>query len=118
VLVVDDDIMIRTVACTLLRQMGARAVGVGNSHDAAAELASSAATDPIGVVLLDVNLQGELGTDVCRRFRADGIAIPIVAMSGDAYASEALRNAGFTDGIVKPFSGVELHACIERQLGP
>lgn len=119
VLVVDDDIMVRTVACTLLRLMGAHAVGVGSSPEAALELSRAAAAgEPVGVLLLDLNLLGELGADVCRRFRADGVDVPIVAMSGDVYEVDSLRSAGFSDGIVKPFSSVELYACIERQLGP
>jgi DNA-binding response OmpR family regulator len=115
VLVVDDDVMVRTVATTLLRQMGAQAQGVGTSTDARDALARSAAAGtPIGVILLDLHLEGENGPDVCRRLRSEGVRAAIVAMSGDRFSPESLRNAGFDDGIVKPFSAAELHACVEH----
>ena len=111
--------MVRTVAVTLLVQMGARGESVATSAEASASLArESAAGRSFAMVLLDLHLERELGTDVCRRLRAEGVAIPIVGMSGDGDALAALtRDARFNGSIAKPFSAQDLYACVERLAG-
>jgi CheY-like chemotaxis protein len=119
VLIVDDDVMVRTVAVTLLVQMGARGESVATSTEASVLLArESAAGRPFAMVLLDLHLERELGTDVCRRLRSEGVAIPIVGMSGDGDALAALtHDARFNGSIAKPFSAQDLYACVERLAG-
>jgi CheY-like chemotaxis protein len=116
---VDDDVMVRTMATTLLVQMGCRAASVATSDEATAALArSEAAGDPMAVVFLDLRLERELGADVCRRLRSEGFEVPIICMSGDGFPlEETVRSAGFDGAIPKPFSALDLHACVERHAG-
>jgi len=74
---------------------------------------TQAATDRPELILLDVELAGELdGHDVCRRIKADGALanIPIVLVS--SHASTADRMAGFAlgadDYLTKPVQTVEM----------
>jgi CheY-like chemotaxis protein len=119
ILVIDDDVMVRTMATTLLVQMGCRATGVATSDEATEALARSVAMgDPVAVVFLDLRLEREVGADVCRRLRSDGFDVPIICMSGDGFPLDAMvRSAGFDGAIHKPFSAHDLHACVERHAG-
>ena len=115
VLIIDDDVMVRTMAITLLAHMGARAEGVAGSADAIAALSrASAQGRPLNVVLLDLHLGDEGGADLCRQLRTQGVDVPIIAMSGDTYSPESLRKIGFSDFIAKPFAAADLHSCLER----
>ena len=119
VLVVDDDVMVRTVTVALLEQMGCHCEGVATGAEASARVARGGAGEhAIDLVLLDQQLWQETGEGVCRRLRGEGLDAPIVAMSGDGFALDGrLRDAGFDAGIQKPFSALELHACVELHVG-
>ena len=69
---------------------------------------------PFDLVLIDLQLGGTNGRDVCRQLRAAGVAIPIVCMSADAIGAELVRAAGFDGALEKPYSADELRACVER----
>jgi two-component system, OmpR family, response regulator RegX3 len=106
ILVVDDDPGIQDVVRFAL-------AGEGFEVDAVADGKSAlerAATDEYDVVVLDVMLPDVPGTEVCRRLRADGSAVPILMLTArDAEVDRVLGlELGADDYIAKPFSRAEL----------
>src|SRR3972149_6821937 len=80
----------------------------------------SAAADPPDVVLLDVNMPGMDGHDVCRLFKAhDRLSrIPVIFLSGLSDSRDKLLafEVGGADYITKPFSAMEVMARTRPQL--
>lgn len=110
--------MVRALAAGLLEQMGAHCESVATGAEASAAVARAVAAGiAFDVVLLNQHLWQETGQEVCRRLRGEGFEAPIVAMSGDGFTREGLREAGFDAGLSKPFSAQDLHACVEIHVG-
>lgn len=67
------------------------------------------------VIILDLTLPGMNGMEVTKNARAEGIATPIIILTGqsDTENKVALLNAGADDYVVKPFSSAELIARIQ-----
>ncbi|MXX74075.1 MAG: response regulator transcription factor [Holophagales bacterium] len=70
------------------------------------------------VVLLDVNLPGKNGFDVCRDLRRDGIDIPILMLTARNELVDRVvgLKLGADDYLAKPFETLELLARIEALL--
>ena len=116
VLVVDDDAPFRAYVCALLEEHGYAAVPVSSGSDALAHLAGY----PPTAVVLDVNMPGLSGYEVCRAIRDDlGLRLPILFVSGERTESFD-RVAGLTIGaddyLVKPFAADELLARLRSLL--
>ena len=69
------------------------------------------------IILLDVNMPGMDGLEVCRRIR-DHISCPILFLTARVEEADKLRGfaAGGDDYIVKPFSLAELEARVQAHL--
>ncbi|TIC81365.1 response regulator transcription factor [Crenobacter intestini] len=114
VLIVDDDADIRHALGALLRRQGHEVVGAADGADA---LQTLAGTDPFDLIVLDINMPGLDGIEVCRRVRQREV-LPILFLSargGEQDKVQALM-AGGDDYLVKPFSAAELEARITAQL--
>src|SRR5262245_19639350 len=102
VLVADEDFGMRLLAGTVLEGAGWKSVEASDGESA---LACFFECQP-DVVLLDVQLSGIDGYEICRRIRNSpgGGAVPILMMTGlDLVESiEAAFEAGATDFITKP----------------
>ena len=74
-----------------------------------------AAAGGFDVVLLDVNLPGKNGFDVCRDLRRDGIDLPILMLTARNELVDRVLGLklGADDYLVKPFETLELLARIE-----
>jgi len=110
VLVVDDDEGMRSFLCRLLSAEG---YAVDVVVDGPSALASIAARSP-DVILLDVNLPGLSGFEVCRRVREDATTrltpiIIVTALDAPAQRVEGLE-AGADDYLAKPIDRRELLA--------
>jgi len=109
ILVVDDD---PGIASLLWHGLTAEGFVVSHSGDGAEGLARARADRP-DLILLDVDLPGMTGDEVCRRLKADRHTqlIPIVLITGGASGG---RVAAWRDGadefITKPFHFVEVVA--------
>jgi signal transduction histidine kinase/CheY-like chemotaxis protein len=117
VLVVDDHRENRDVLGGMLRQIGCE---VWVAADAAEALAQTRAVEP-AMVLLDLRLPDQSGTEVARRLLQDpsGCRAKIVMHTASALAKhrdEAMA-AGCVDFIAKPVALERLCDCLERQLG-
>lgn len=119
ILIVDDDAITQKLLKGLLEKQGYKKIVISNSGGQALELIKK---DPPDLVLLDVFMPGIDGYEVCARLKADSSTshIPIIMVTGGAVqADEAIEksfNAGATDFITKPISGIEFLARIKSGL--
>jgi DNA-binding response OmpR family regulator len=116
VLVVEDDRVIATLVKHLLERRGYPVDVVPDGRAAVERLAS----DPPGLVVLDVMLPFVDGFELIERIRgtASWRAVPIVMLtvrSQERYVVRALE-AGANDYVIKPFKPGELAARIRRLL--
>jgi len=107
-LIVDDERSIRLSLRTILANFGYEIVEAARGEEALA-LARTAQFD---AVLLDINMPGMGGIEVCRMLRKNDPRLPIVMLTvqdGEDCKVEAL-DAGADDYITKPFQLRELTA--------
>jgi DNA-binding response OmpR family regulator len=84
---------------------------------------ASADVDPFAAAILDLGLPRLDGLSVLRRWRADGIALPVLVLSARPGWTERVEalNAGADDFLVKPFAMDEviarLRAILRRAAG-
>ena len=108
VLVVEDDDDIRELVITLLRRAGYDAVAE-SSGEAGLTAAHLQAPD---LVILDWNMPGLTGVQVCRALRADPrtrtLAILLLTSRAQEVDIDQAFVAGADDYMVKPFRGSEL----------
>jgi serine phosphatase RsbU (regulator of sigma subunit)/DNA-binding response OmpR family regulator len=114
-LLVDDDEAKRYVLATWLRRAGHTVTEVGTGEDALGKIGAAE------LVLLDVNLPGMSGFEVCRLIKSDPqtAAIPVIQVSATAVAV-ADRAHGLTQGadayLVEPIEPAELLATVTAAL--
>jgi DNA-binding response OmpR family regulator len=113
IFVVDDEPKIVRLARDYLEQSGFRVLPVG---DGAAALAAARQEKP-DLVVLDLNLPGLDGLDVCRALRRES-SVPIIMLTARAEEMDRLigLELGADDYIVKPFSPRELVARVRAVL--
>jgi signal transduction histidine kinase/DNA-binding response OmpR family regulator len=116
VLYVDDNaMMVRLVE----RILATEPVTVRTAADgrAALEIATS---EPVDLIMLDLNLPEISGEDLLRRLRADPrtAEVPIVIVSGDTSPAtvDRLTAGGATDYLTKPFDMAGLRAMVSRAI--
>jgi two-component system OmpR family response regulator len=110
VLIVEDELKLAALIRKALREEGMLADVAIKGEDA---LWMGAATR-YDVLLLDVNLPGIDGFEVCRRLRADGVRTPILMLTARDAVDDRITglNTGADDYVVKPFDFSELFARI------
>jgi FixJ family two-component response regulator len=112
VLVVDDDPGMLNGLKRLLREYGFET----ELFDSAEAFETHGGVDRALCVILDVNLNGVSGLEVCRRLRRRGFAAPVILITGND--CEAARNAAAETGclayLTKPFSARSLIDPIAR----
>jgi DNA-binding NarL/FixJ family response regulator len=115
VLVVEDDASCRTVIVQALEQVGYATDEASSGEEALALLNGAPA-----LVILDVQLPGISGYEVCRRLRDEyGSDLPIVFVSGvrtESFDRVAGLLLGADDYLVKPFAPDELVLRVRRLL--
>jgi PAS domain S-box-containing protein len=109
VLVVDDDLTLRFLACQALEQHGFR---VAEAADGDLGLATFTRLQP-DIVLLDVNMPQRDGFSVCTTLREmpTGEHIPVLMMTGldDVASINRAYEVGATDFVTKPLNWAVLH---------
>src|SRR5207253_7151147 len=117
VLIVDDGPVVRSAIGTILGDAGYAT----READSGAEALRAARSEVPALVLLDVNLPGMCGYEVCRLLRDEfGEQFPIVFVSGartEAFDRVAGLLLGANDYIAKPFAEDELLARVQSLLG-
>jgi DNA-binding response OmpR family regulator len=117
VMLVDDDIEILGVLEHLFRREGFDVISVDSGSKAIEYLDKNTLPD---LVMLDVDMPGMTGIEVCRHLRADNrfITLPILfltAMGAVDHVVEGL-DAGADDYVIKPFELPELRARVHALL--
>ena len=117
VAIIDDDAPVRSSLSRLFRAYGIQAVPFGSAED---YLRRTVALTP-RCILLDVQLIGGLsGTDLQERLASEGVAPPIIFMTGQDEMRPALleRFPELNDCLRKPFDMGRLLARVRPHLQP
>ena len=101
ILIVDDHLLVRAVLARAVAQLWPDAAIVEAAHGA--EALSAAAQRRPDLIITDYHMPIMDGLELCRTLRAQGATIPILVLSSDTIAVEALRTAGVTAFLPKPF---------------
>ena len=114
VYIVDDDAPLRAAISSLLRSVGMRVAAFAS----VAELLAEPRADITSCLLLDVRLQGVSGLDFQADLQRQGVALPIIFMTGhgDIPMSVRAMKAGAIDFLAKPFGDQELIDALEAAL--
>jgi CheY-like chemotaxis protein len=118
VLVAEDNAVNRLFLAALLDRMGHSAHFVENGLEAV----QAVQEHQFDIVLMDVHMpvmDGIAATEAIRQLDAQAAALPIAALTADAYADTRARclSAGMDDVLVKPLGMPELDALFQRRFG-
>ena len=119
VLILEDEMNIRSFVVINLRRAGYEVVEAGTGQEALDKLESS---PDIGVAILDVMLPDMDGFEVCRRIRATGTKLGVIMLTARTQEMDKVTGlmTGADDYVTKPFSPAELTARIDalfRRIG-
>ncbi|MEY2632449.1 MAG: hypothetical protein RIR00_1103 [Pseudomonadota bacterium] len=116
ILLVDDVESNRVLPAVILRKAGHQ---ITECRDATEALARFPEQD-YDCLLLDISLPGISGIELCQRLRALGAAMPIIAYTAHALASETeqIMQAGFDALLVKPITRDALLQTIQNVTRP
>ena len=119
VLILEDEVNIRSFVVINLKRAGYEAIEAGTGEEALQKLREN---PDIGVALLDVMLPDIDGFEVCRRIRATSRQIGIIMLTARAQEMDKVTGlmTGADDYVTKPFSPAELTARIDalyRRIG-
>lgn len=116
ILIVEDD---QKIAGTLAAGLEKKGYAVDVIHDGTEALTRiSLHRADYDLILLDLNLPGMSGADICREARDKGVTTPILILTAHAETENKvnLLLSGADDYVVKPFSFDELAARIQALL--
>ena len=114
ILVVDDQVRMRTMLCRLLAGDGYVTESAPDGETALARLAY----EGVDLVLLDLAMPGANGLQVLARLRERGVTAPVIVLSAvpDVAARVDALDLGAVDFVPKPFHSAELVARVRRSL--
>src|SRR5436853_227715 len=116
ILLVDDDPALRILLRTTFEVADVEVVDAENAAEARRAMEK---THP-SVIVLDVNMPGKTGLELCRELKDDPATrdIPVVLLTGSEGGTDAAAKRAGADAFVrKPFSPLELLAVAERLAG-
>jgi DNA-binding NarL/FixJ family response regulator len=116
ILIVDDDASMRALVAAILEEAGYPTICVECGESAL--LAASQSS--LSAAVLDVNLDGLSGYEVCHELRRrHGTGLPIIFISGDRtepFDRAAGMLLGADDYLAKPFAPSELVGCVDSAI--
>jgi len=113
IVVVDDDVGVRTLLARLLRESGYEVTGV----ECGVELRSLMQARAADLILLDITMPGDSGFDLCAELRSES-DVPIIMISARGEEADRVNglDLGADDYIAKPFGRPELLARVRAIL--
>ena len=119
VLILEDEVNIRSFVVINLKRAGYQVVEAGTGEEALEKLQKY---PDIGVAILDIMLPDIDGFEVCRRIRATSKQIGVIMLTARTQEMDKVTGlmTGADDYVTKPFSPAELTARIDalfRRLG-
>ncbi len=119
VLILEDEVNIRSFVVINLKRAGYDAIEAGTGQEALEKLQEN---PDVGVAILDIMLPDIDGFEVCRRIRANNKQIGIIMLTARTHEMDKVTGlmTGADDYVTKPFSPAELTARIDalyRRLG-
>ena len=119
VLILEDEVSIRSFVVINLKRAGYDVVEAGTGEEALELLKSN---PDVGVAILDIMLPGIDGFEVCRSIRATDKKIGIIMLTARSQEMDKITGlmTGADDYVTKPFSPAELTARIDalyRRIG-
>ena len=119
VLIMEDEVNIRSFVVINLKRAGYEAIEAGTGLEALQRLDEN---PDVGVAILDINVPEIDGFEVCRRIRATNKQIGIIMLTARTQEMDKVTGlmTGADDYVTKPFSPAELTARIDalyRRLG-
>lgn len=112
-LIVEDDLALASLMAAYLEKAGFEVFSVASGQDMMAKLA----TEPVGLVLLDLELPDEDGFVLIRKLRhTSDIPVVIVTARSDVEQRVAGLEMGADDYLTKPFDARELAARVRNIL--
>jgi DNA-binding response OmpR family regulator len=114
ILIIEDDAQARQVV-RLATQAESYNLVEAATGDEGLEIARSSEPD---LILLDINMPGMSGLDVCRKLRAEGSLVPIIMLTAKSDTIDKVvgLEVGADDYVTKPFEVRELLARIGAHL--
>lgn len=120
VLVVDDEVHLRKLVLTVLRQCGYDLHEVGSGEEAVTLYQQLLREDKNVVVIMDLSLKGDLcGEKTLRKIKATHPDAKIIASSGGLVSEsrQSYINKGFSDILPKPFMPSDIADVVHRVFG-
>ena len=119
VLILEDEVSIRSFVVINLRRAGYEAIEAGTGMEALEKLKEN---PDVGVAILDIMLPDMDGFEVCRNIRATNKVIGIIMLTARTQEMDKVTGlmTGADDYVTKPFSPAELTARIDalyRRIG-
>lgn len=116
ILVAEDDPSIRDLLSRALERGGYQVTATQDGLEAI----EADACAPHDLLLLDVDLPGINGLEVCRQVRGSRQTVPIVFLTASSTAADVQRgfDAGATLYMTKPFAIAQLLTALRAQLRP
>ncbi len=113
-LLVEDE---PSLVLTLTDRLASEGYRVETAGDGDSALARATA-EPFDLVLLDVQLPGRNGFDVCRDLRQRGVQVPVLMLTARSQVVDRVvgLKLGADDYLTKPFEMIELLARVEALL--
>ena len=120
VLILEDEVSIRSFVVINLKRAGYEAIEAGTGAEALEKLKEN---PDAGVAILDIMLPDIDGFEVCRTIRATNKSIGIIMLTARTQEMDKVTGlmTGADDYVTKPFSPAELTARIDalyRRIGP
>ncbi len=114
VLIVEDEVYVRTSLCELLTSRGFEVIAAASAAEAQDRLSRA----PVDVVLTDLKMPGVDGLELVRRVHAAFPDLPVLVLTGHGTISSAVEciKAGATDYILKPADPDALELALARTL--
>ncbi|SEN91329.1 DNA-binding transcriptional response regulator, NtrC family, contains REC, AAA-type ATPase, and a Fis-type DNA-binding domains [Chitinophaga rupis] len=119
ILIIDDDVAVRTSVSLLLKQAGYMTVSAADPREALQQLQSY----EISLIILDMNFSlettGDEGLELLAEIRRTAPAVPVILITGWATISLAVKGikAGAFDFINKPWDNQHLLQSVRTALG-